>query len=154
MGIIFNNEWKEHLVRVTRRSYRIMSVQLNKGNTNGNIICAYGIQAGCEEQEKEEFRSALDCEMFEISVNEKCFIGGDLNGHIGRERAGIERLYGGLGMGIRNSEGNSVIDFVVAWNLAVINTFLIKTEDQYVIYSRGGKENLIDFMLCRRNQLK
>ncbi|XP_072376029.1 uncharacterized protein [Diabrotica undecimpunctata] len=76
VGIILN-EWKEHLVRVTRRSDRIMCVQPNTGNTNVNIICAYAPQVGCEEQEKEEFWRALYCEILEIPVDEKCFIGGD-----------------------------------------------------------------------------
>ncbi|XP_072401726.1 uncharacterized protein [Diabrotica undecimpunctata] len=48
------------------------------------------------------------------SLDDKCFIGGDLNGHIGTERAGIEMVHGGLGMGIRNDKGNNVIDFAVA----------------------------------------
>ncbi|XP_028138154.2 uncharacterized protein LOC114332542 [Diabrotica virgifera virgifera] len=84
---------KEHVVRITRRSDRIMGVQLDAGNTNVDIIYAYASQVGCEEQENKEFWSALDCEMLEIPVNENCFIGGDLNGHIGREKAGIERVH-------------------------------------------------------------
>ncbi|XP_072401152.1 uncharacterized protein [Diabrotica undecimpunctata] len=91
------------------------------------------LQVGCEEQEKEEFWRSLDCE---ISVDEKYFIGGDLNGHIGTERAGIVRVHG------------------VAWDLAVINTFFMKTEDQYAEDSSGGRESQIDFVLCRRSQLK
>ncbi|XP_072384613.1 uncharacterized protein [Diabrotica undecimpunctata] len=74
VGIILNNEWKEHLVRVTRRSDRIMSVQLNTGNTNVNIISALAPKAGCEEQENVESCRALDCEMLEILVDEKYFI--------------------------------------------------------------------------------
>ncbi|XP_072384329.1 uncharacterized protein [Diabrotica undecimpunctata] len=63
---------------------------------------------------KEEFWRNLDCEMFEIPVDEKCLIGGDLNGHIGTEKAGIEIVYKGLGVGIRNDKRNILIDIVVA----------------------------------------
>ncbi|XP_072392118.1 uncharacterized protein [Diabrotica undecimpunctata] len=98
-----------------QRSDRIMSVQLNTANTNMSIICAYAPQVGCG-----------------VALIEKKFIGGDLNGHISGEGAGIEKVHGSLGMGIKNDEGNSVIDFAVAWDLAIINTFFMNSEDQYV----------------------
>ncbi|XP_072380539.1 uncharacterized protein [Diabrotica undecimpunctata] len=104
-----------------------MDVQLNTGNTNMNIICAYIPQVECEEQENENFWGALDCDMPEIFVDEMYFIGGDLNGHISREQDEIVRVHKGLGMGIRSDEENSVIDFAVAWNLVVINSFFMKT---------------------------
>uniref|UniRef100_A0A6P7GZ28 Uncharacterized protein LOC114348277 n=1 Tax=Diabrotica virgifera virgifera TaxID=50390 RepID=A0A6P7GZ28_DIAVI len=82
-------------------------------------------------RENEEFCSALDCEMLEIpvEVGKKCFIGGDLNGHIGREAAVTEIVHGGWEIGIRNNKANSVTDFVDALDLAVINTFFMNTEN-------------------------
>ncbi|XP_072392361.1 uncharacterized protein [Diabrotica undecimpunctata] len=105
-----------------------MNIQLDIGNTYVNIICAYVSQEGCEEHEKKEFWMSLDCEMLEIPVDEKYFIKGALNGHIRTERAEIERVHGGLIMGIRNDKGNSVINFAVVWDFAVINTFFMKAE--------------------------
>ena len=37
--------------------------------------------------------------------DERVIVGGDLNGHIGRSRDGIERIHGGWGMRDRNDEG-------------------------------------------------
>ncbi|XP_072389661.1 uncharacterized protein [Diabrotica undecimpunctata] len=123
--VLFWTTKKEHLLRLTRRRDRIMSVPLNIGNTNVNITCAYAPQVGCDVQEKEEFWIAVDCEILKIPVDKKYFIRGNLNRLISTERAGIKIVPVGLGIGIRNDEGNSVTDFAVACDLAVLNTFFM-----------------------------
>ncbi|XP_072389606.1 uncharacterized protein [Diabrotica undecimpunctata] len=113
------------VMRTTKRQY--INIVLGALNAKNN---------GCKERGKEEFWRDLDCEMLENPVDEKCFIGGDLNGHISTERAELQRVHG------------------VPWDSAAVNTFFIKTEDQYVTYSSDETESQINFVLCRRSQLK
>ena len=58
---------------------------------------------------------------------EKCVVGGDLNGHIGQDNDGVRRVHGSKGMGVRNQDGESALDFAVAFDMAVMNTFFTKS---------------------------
>ncbi|VDO51706.1 unnamed protein product [Haemonchus placei] len=51
-------------------------------------------------------------------------IEGDLNGHVGSERRGLERVHGGRG--VRNEEGDRVFALAIAHDLAVCSTFFVK----------------------------
>ena len=59
-----------------------------------------------------------------IPISEKPFIG-DLNGHVGTS-SHFEVVHGGFGYGIRNWEGEEILDFVVAFDLLITNTFFRK----------------------------
>ena len=56
----------------------------------------------------------MDDLMQGIPNKENIFIGGDLNGHIGRDSQGYEKIHGGFGYGTRNEEGKSILDFALA----------------------------------------
>ena len=61
-----------------------------------------------------------------VSTNEKLFIGGDINGHVGSTNVGYELAHGGFGYGSRNQEGEDILDFSIANNLVIANTFFRK----------------------------
>ena len=46
-----------------------------------------------------------------ISIREKLFIGGGLNGHVGSSRYRFDSVYGGFGFRERNELGKSILDF-------------------------------------------
>ena len=54
------------------------------------------------------------------------FFIGDLNGHVGTTNTGFETAHGGFGFGSRNPEGEEVLDFAVAFDLMLANTFFQK----------------------------
>ena len=91
VGIVLSKDLKEDLIRV-------MSIKLGVEETVVNIICAYAPQVGCTEEEKETFWEQMDQELSATMDEERVIVGGDLNGHIGRSREGIERIHGGWGM--------------------------------------------------------
>ena len=53
---------------------------------------------------------------------EKIFIGGDLNGHVGKDAGQYTQVHGGFGFGRINNEGQSIIEFCIAHNLQIVNT--------------------------------
>ncbi|KAK9089100.1 hypothetical protein Scep_016601 [Stephania cephalantha] len=53
----------------------------------------------------------MDGFMQSIPLDEKVFIGGDLNGHVGASNDRFERVHGGFGYGNRNEEGESILEF-------------------------------------------
>jgi hypothetical protein len=66
-----------------------------------NIISAYAPQVGISESEKRKFWEDLDGMVRAVPTNEKLFIGGDLNGHLGSTNAGYELAHGGMIVGIK-----------------------------------------------------
>jgi len=61
-----------------------------------------------------------------VPSSEKIFIGGDLNGYVGTSSAGFKAVHGGFGYGSRNQEGEEVLDFAIAFDLMIANTFFHK----------------------------
>jgi hypothetical protein len=84
-----------------------------------------------------------------VPTNEKLFIGGDLNGHVGSTNVGYELAHGGFGYGSRN-QGEGILDFAVAYNLVIANTFFRKRDSHLVTFSSGHRSSQIDFVLIKR----
>ena len=155
MGIVLSKDLKEDLISVSKRSDRVMNIKLGVEETVVNIICAYAPQVGCTEEEKETFWEQMNQELSATMDEERVIVSGELNGHIGRSREGIERIqHGGWGMGDRNDEGENIVETALAFDLAIFNTLFEKKVNQYVIYNSGGRETHIDFLMCRRCHLK
>ena len=85
----------------------------------------------------------------EIPRSEKFFIGGDFNGHIGVDSDGYDAAHRGFSFGERNNGGVSVLDFAVAYELLVVNSFFKKKEDHLVTFKSGSLKTQIDYFLTR-----
>ena len=72
--------------------------------------------------------------------------------HIGTSNRVISRIHGGLGLVERNEEGETIIDFALPFDMALVNFFFTKKE--YVTYRSGGRETQIDLLLYRRKHLR
>ena len=64
--------------------------------------------------------------MQEIPKGEKLIICENWNRHIGKDGYRYKRIYGGYSFGDRNEEGVSILEFAVAYDLIVANTFFKK----------------------------
>ena len=84
---------------------------------------------GCNTEEKEEFWNELDEEVQKIPGAERVVIGADLNGHVGKEKTGDERVMGRYGLRERNEEGQGIMDFAKRMGMAVLNTYFKKKEE-------------------------
>lgn len=76
-----------------------MSIKLHFGEEVINVISAYDLQVGCDEEEKQEFWGVMETVMTQIPPEERCIVGGDLIGHVGQENDIIQRVHGGHGVG-------------------------------------------------------
>ncbi|KAK3541480.1 hypothetical protein QTP86_026980 [Hemibagrus guttatus] len=109
---------------------------------------------GCELEEKERFWSELDEVMESIPTGERVVIGADFNGHVGEGNRGDEEVMGKFGVKERNLEGQMVVDFAKKMDMAVVNTYFQKREEHRVTYKSGGRRTHVDYILCRRGNLK
>ena len=114
-----------------------------------NVISAYAPQIGRSDVDKRRFWDDLEDMIRGVPINEKLFIGGDLNGHVGTTREGFEKVHGGFGYGNRNQEGEEILNFAIAYDLMLANTFFRKRHSHLVTYNSGQHSSQIDFILTR-----
>ena len=151
VGIIVDEEWKKNVVAINRIGDRIISLKMAVEEETINVISAYAPQVGAESHMKEQFWEELEALIQGIPILEKVFIGGDLNGHVGREAGQYPQAHGGFGFGELNNEGQSVIDFCMANDLKIVNTCFKKQEEHLITYKSGANRSQIDFFLVRNS---
>ncbi|KAK3541643.1 hypothetical protein QTP86_033734 [Hemibagrus guttatus] len=78
----------------------------------------------------------------------------DFNGHVGEGKTGDEEVIGKFGVKERNLEGQMVVDFAKRMDMGVVNTYFQKREEHSVTYKSGGRRTQVDYILCRRGNLK
>jgi hypothetical protein len=101
-------------------------IKLIFGDLVLNVISAYAPQVGLSDDVKRWFWEDLEDMVRWVPCSEKLFIRGDLNSHVGKVRGGFERVHGGFGYGEQNQEGENILNFVIAYDLMVVNTFFRK----------------------------
>jgi len=103
---------------------------------------------------KEEFWEGLRQMVAGISDDETIWIGGDLNGHVGRKADGYEGVHGGFGYGNRNLEGDLILEFCDATEMVICNTWFKKRTNNVITYESGGMRTMIDYILTRMKDRK
>jgi hypothetical protein len=105
VGIVLDKSLKDVVVDIKRQGDRIILVKLLVGYLVFNVISAYAPQIGLNENIKRQFWEQLDALVSSVSISEKLFIRGDLNGHVGSIRVGFDGCMGVLGMGVGTKKG-------------------------------------------------
>ncbi|KAK3507880.1 hypothetical protein QTP70_002299 [Hemibagrus guttatus] len=154
VGVVLKEEFVRNVLEVKRVSDRVMSLKLEIEAVMLNVVSGYAPQVGCELEEKERFWSELDEVMESIPTGERVVIGADFNGHVGEGNTGDEEVMGKFGVKERNLEGQMVVDFAKRMDMGVVNTYFQKREEHRVTYKSGGRSTQVDYILCRRGNLK
>ncbi|KAK3563989.1 hypothetical protein QTP86_006240 [Hemibagrus guttatus] len=154
VGVVLKEEFVKNVLEVKRVSDRVMSLKLEIEGVMLNVVSGYAPQVGCELEEKERFWSELDEVMESILTGERVVIGADFNGHVGEGNTGDEEVMGKFGVKERNLEGQMVVDFAKRMDMAVVNTYFQKREEHRETYKSGGRRTQVDYILCRRGNLK
>ncbi|KAK3571395.1 hypothetical protein QTP86_010707 [Hemibagrus guttatus] len=153
VGVVLK-EFVRNVLEVKRVSDRVMSLKLEFEGVMLNVVSGYAPQVSCELEEKERFWSELDEVMESIPTGERVVIGADFNGHVGEGNTGDEEVMGKFGVKERNLEGQMVVDFAKRMDMGVVNTYFQKREEHRVTYKSGGRRTQVDYILCRRGNLK
>ncbi|KAK3542438.1 hypothetical protein QTP86_025900, partial [Hemibagrus guttatus] len=154
VGVVLKEEFVRNVLEVKRVSDRVMSLKLEIEGVMLNVVSGYDPQVGCELEEKERFWSELDEVMESIPTGERVVIGADFNGHVGEGNTGDEEVMGKFEVKERNLEGQMVVDFAKRMDMGVVNTYFQKREEHRVTYKSGGRRTQVDYILCRRGNLK
>ncbi|XP_046975612.1 uncharacterized protein LOC124541716 [Vanessa cardui] len=153
VGIVLDSRLKECVVDVKRVNDRLIAIKLIVDGVTLNLISVYAPQSGCEESVKEKFWEDFDCLLMDLQDSEEVYVGGDFNGHVGKESDGYERVHGGLGFGNRNADGEALLQAACAFDLAITNTWFKKKEEHLITYKSGHHATQIDYFLVRRRSL-
>ncbi|KAK3541600.1 hypothetical protein QTP86_033087, partial [Hemibagrus guttatus] len=154
VGVVLKEKFVRNVLEVKRVSDRLMSLKLEIEGVMLNVVSGYTPQVGCELEEKERFWSELDEVIESVPTGERVVIGADFNGHVGEGNTGDEEVMGKFGVKERNLEGQMLVDFAKRMDMAVVNTYFQKREEHRVTYKSGGRSTQVDYILCRRGNLK
>ncbi|GJY73217.1 integrator complex subunit 11, partial [Tanacetum coccineum] len=106
------------------------------------------------EEEKKTFWDSLDEIVNKFSVDQRLFIGGDLNGHIGTAAEAYLGIHKGFGYRVRKEEGRSIHDFPTAHVVAIVNSFFKKRDHHLITFHSGVRFTQIDYLMVQRGDLK
>ena len=83
----------------------------------------YAPQVRLDNIVKDTFHDQLQDTVMNVGADETLVICGDLNGHIDKFANSYEGVHGGYGYGLRNKEGEHILEFAVAHILVVGNSY-------------------------------
>ena len=129
IGIVVREELVESVLEVKKVSDKLMAMKLEVKGSILNIVSTYATQVNNSIEEKNDFWEDLDGLIESISKEERILLGADLNGHVGKENIGEEKIMGRYGAGTRNREGSMVVDFGKRMDLAIVNTYFKKKDE-------------------------
>ena len=104
----------------------IMLLKLLVGKKVVLIVSAYALQQGLSVDEKDKFFETWLLTVSKIGDNEIIVLGGELNGHVGKTETGCEGVHGGYGYGVRNADGERILELGDALGMVVCNTLFEK----------------------------
>ena len=128
VGVFVAERWIDIVVEVRQVSERVMVLRSAVGKFVLNVVSVYAPQVGRATEETEEFYIRLGKVLKDAGENEKLIACGGMNGHVGAGADGFEGVHGGKGFGIRNAEGDMLLEFADAMGLAVCNTWFTKKD--------------------------
>ena len=151
IAVIMRKNLAENVIEVKRMDDRMMKVKMIYGEEIINFFSVYAPHQGLTERYKEEFREKLSEIIYEIPTTEMLIVLGDLNGQVGTEREGFEEFLGKFGVGMRNSEGEGILQLCQQNNLKIVNTWYEKKVEHLITYKSGNNSTQIDYILMRKN---
>jgi hypothetical protein len=151
VGIVLDKSLKNGVVDIKHQGDMTILVKLLVGDLIFNVTSVYAPQIGLNESIKRQFWEQLDALVSSVTISEKLFIVGDLNGHVGSTRVGFDGVHVGFRYGSRNQEGKGILNFALAYDLFVTNTLFRKRASHLVTFSSGQHCSQIDFILVRRD---
>lgn len=80
-------------------------------------------------------------------TEERVVMGADLNGHVGEDNNGTERIHGGHGCKRINRDGERVVHLAVPFGLMITSTLFSKSEEHTITYKSGTNAHQVDYIM-------
>ena len=154
VGILLKKWLVDSVVAVQKVNERILHMKLVIGKEMYNVLSIYAPQVGRLKEEKDLFWCQLEDILKAIPTEERTYLCGDFNAHIGKEANGFEGVHGGQGYGSRNNEGLKMLEVLDAFDMTVCNTWFKKAAKDLVTYSSGNAKTCIDMFVVKGQHRK
>ena len=138
--ILLAEKWVEKAFEVKRVSDRIMLLKLLVGDHIVTVVSVYAPQSGLARNVKDAFYDDQISVLSKIKENEILLPCGDWNGHIGH--------------GLRNTEGERILELAITLDLVVTNSRFKKRPSHLITFESGENRRQIDYILCRKQNFK
>src|SRR6184192_1941150 len=148
VGVIVREEVVKSVMMCEPISERIMIMRLKVAPINVLLVQIYAPNEDEDEEEKDRFYERLDKVIKEYRKGRECVIVmGDFNGKVGENRE--EDTIGPFGVGVRNDNGERVVNFCKRHNLFATNTWFQQRKSAQHTWISPDKvtKNQIDFVL-------
>ena len=142
-------KWIQKVIHVNRVNDRLMLLKVLVGKRVVAIISTYAPHQGLSDDAKEKLYADLILHTSKVDEKVVIILGGDMNGQVGKTTAGYEDVHGGFRYGVRNAEGERILEFCLALDMVVCNTLFNKRSSRLITYSSGGINTQIDYMLMK-----
>ena len=146
VGILLAEKWWAKVIRVSDRIIRMVI-----GSVVFVFVSVNAPRGNLSESVKDQFYYALQSTMARVSSSEQLIISGDWNGHIGPHSTAFEDVHGGQAFGKRNHEGERLLEFAVANELVVGNSWFKKKFEHLVTYQSGDCKTQMYYILYIRS---
>ncbi|XP_019258843.1 PREDICTED: craniofacial development protein 2-like [Nicotiana attenuata] len=133
VGILVDMDLRKSVVEVRRVNDRLMTIKLMVGEYTINVISAYALQTGLDEEVKRRFWKGLDEIVRGIPPTES-----------------YGEMHGGFGFGDRKGGGTSLLDFAKAFELVIANSSFQKREEHLVTFQSAMAKTPIEYLLLGR----
>jgi hypothetical protein len=160
VGVMLTEEMAQRVESVDYGDERMMMFSIKMEHIGISVIQVYAPQQGRPEAEKEEFYRKLQETKNRSPYAERMVIMGDLNGHVGTQRRGVESVIGAFSVGERNRAGERVIDFCLQNGMTVMNTCYKHRESHKWTWYRWSREraeymekSMIDLILTNKKEM-
>ena len=137
------------MIHINRVNDRLMLLKILVGKQPLTVVSAYAPQQGLSDEAKERFYADLVFHTSKIDDKQITILGGDLNGHVEKTTLGYEDVHGGFGYGVRNSEGERILEFGLALDIVVCNTLFQKRDSRLITFSSGDSNTQIDYIMMK-----
>ncbi|VDP24502.1 unnamed protein product [Heligmosomoides polygyrus] len=84
----------------------------------------------------------------EVPSQDVIIVAGDVKGHVGAAKDGYS-CHGGLGFGLRNADGERILEYAESHDLTIVSTRFRKCESHLISFYSGNSKTQIDFVLVR-----
>ncbi|EYC44370.1 hypothetical protein Y032_0463g1909 [Ancylostoma ceylanicum] len=153
VGIIVSERFRDSIAGVERFDDRLMKIVIVTLERRIHFFSAYAPQSGCSDNVKNDFWALIDEKTAAVPSEDTVIIAGDLNGHVGVTNDGY-RCHGGFGYGVRNDDGERILDYAESHNLIIANTKFRKRPSHLVSFYSGSNKTQIDYVLVRYQDQK
>ena len=136
-------------------SERLMTMRIHVSGGYVSLVSAYAPTLQASSETKDAFYESLSDTINTVPSCEQLYLLGDFNARVGKNHDAWPNALGHFGVGNMNENGERLLDFCSANNLAITNTYFNVNFKRCVSWRhpRSGHWHQIDFILARKKFL-